>query len=99
MSETVSEGSSSPSFLRLPRYSRDDLRSPSQAVLHALPPFVFFVINIWMVGMGLVYFIVSALPVPLPVVTFLFVAVAIPCALLSWFIFVRCVEVEAMLAV
>ena len=49
--------------------------------------------------MGLVYFIVSALPVPLPVVTFLFVAVAIPCALLSWFIFVRCVEVEAMLAV
>lgn len=97
MTDTVIEGFSPLSLLRRPRFAPDDLRSPSQATLHALPAFAFFAINVWLVGLGLVYFIASSLPIPNWFLVSLLVATAVPCAIVSWGLYVQCVEVEATL--
>lgn len=95
MSE-ITLGRASPlSWLRRPRFSSEDKRTPAQSVLHALPAFLFLALNVWIAGMGMVVFIAAFFTPPIWFSAALAAVLSIPCLLLSWGLFVRCVEVEA----
>ena len=98
MTDTLPQAAPSAlSFLRMPQFTPTDARSPAKAILHALPAVVFFVLNLWLWAMGFLIFIGLWFGVPMTVLTPVLAIAAIPCALTSWGLFVRCVEVEAAL--
>lgn len=87
------------SYLRAPRFTPEDKKTPGQALLHALPAALFLSLNAWLVGMGTVLFFGLWFSVPTAVLGVAALAVAIPCSMATWGIFVRCIEVEAELII
>lgn len=82
-------------YLRRPRFAPGDKRTPRQAVLHALAPALYLAANVWITGLLAVWLV--SLPFrALPVLTLVAgVGIAIVCAIVTWAIVVRCIEVEA----
>lgn len=82
--------------MRMPRFNADDVRTPRQAILHALPAFLYIAMNIWLAGMGAAWALALLFPFPLAIELGLAAILAVPCAILSWMVFVMCVEMEAV---
>lgn len=99
MSDISAPAISPLSFLRRPHFKPDDRRSPMAAVLHALPAFIYLSLNVWLMVMGLVLFISVAVPLPSAITIVLVALASVPCALVTWGLFVRCVEVEATVTI
>ncbi|AEQ50399.1 hypothetical protein [Pelagibacterium halotolerans] len=95
MSDISDPRASALSYLRAPRLTPDDKRSPRSAFFHALLPFLYFTVNVWLAGIGLVLFFTLWFSAPLALILALLALIAVPCALISWGILVRCIEVEA----
>ncbi|WMT90973.1 hypothetical protein [Pelagibacterium sp. H642] len=83
------------SYLRAPRFTSEDKRTPRQAILHAMPATLFFSANAWLIGIGIVMFFGLWFSAPFMVLVIAALIFSVPCALASWAIFVRCIEVEA----
>lgn len=95
MSDSSDQRALALSYLRAPRLTSDDKRTPRGAFLHALLPFLYFAVNVWLAGVGLVLFFTLSFSAPLALIVVLLALIAVPCALISWGILVRCIEVEA----
>jgi hypothetical protein len=95
MTEPEIEAASPLSYLRRPHFNPEDPRVPVKAVLHALPGFLFLALNVWIIGIGLVWIINIAASLPVPVLAVLAAIVAVPCSLVCWGLLVHCIETEA----
>ncbi|GGA55924.1 hypothetical protein GCM10011499_27590 [Pelagibacterium lentulum] len=82
--------------MRMPRFNADDVRSPLQAFVHALPAFLYISINVWLAGIGGAWALALVFPFPLAIELGFAAILAVPCAIVSWMVFVTCVEVEAV---
>lgn len=83
------------SYLRLPKFTASDPKTPRQAVVHALPIIAFFALNVWGLAFVILGVLAVGLSLPQVVIMALTVVIAVPCGAASWAIAIRCIEVEA----
>ena len=83
------------SYLRAPRFTREDKKTPRKAMLHALPATLFLSCNAWLIGLGAVFILGLWLSAPFIVFLIAALIIAVPCIIVTWMVFVRCSEVEA----